>query len=50
MSDDAVNAWMDTHSLYGSGVPHGLDHVIRNTGNFGPEFYFSKDVFHQLSF
>lgn len=43
---DAVDAWAGRHSLlYGEGVPHGLDHVIRTTQNFGPEFFFSKDVF-----
>ena len=50
LDDAAVNAWMERHSLYGEGVPHGFDHVVRNTGNFGPEFYFSKDVFHLFSF
>ena len=50
MSDDAVNVWMETHSLYGSGVPHAFHHIIRTTGNFGPEFYFSKEVFPLFSF
>jgi hypothetical protein len=50
MNDDAVNSWMDRHSLYGDGAPHGFDHVIRNTGNFGPEHYFSKGVFPLFGF
>jgi hypothetical protein len=50
LTDEAVDAWLDTHSLYGDGVPHSFDHIIRGTGNFGPEFYFSKDVFHLFSF
>lgn len=28
----------------------GFDHIVRGTGNFGPEFYFSKDVFGHFSF
>ena len=50
MSSRAAEAWMDTHSLYGAGTPHSFQHVIRQTGNFGPEFFFSKDVFHLFSF
>ena len=46
LSDEAAGAWLGEHSsLFGQGLPHGLDHVIRNTGNFGPEFFFSKDAF-----
>jgi hypothetical protein len=46
LGDDAANAWLGTHStLFGEGVPHGLDHVIRQTGNFGAEFFFSKNIF-----
>jgi hypothetical protein len=46
LGDDAANAWLGRHSsLFGEGAPHGLDHVIRDTGNFGSEFFFSKDAF-----
>ncbi len=46
LGDDAANAWLGRHSsLFGEGAPHVLDHVIRDTGNFGPEFFFSKNVF-----
>ena len=41
--------WSDTPCMVKE-YPHGFDHVVRNTGNFGPEFYFSKDVFHLFSF
>jgi hypothetical protein len=46
LSDGAAGAWLRQHSsLFGEGLPHGFEHVIRNTGNFGPEFFFSKDAF-----
>jgi hypothetical protein len=46
LGDDAASAWLGRHSLlFGEGAPHGLDHVIRDTGNFGSEFFFSKDAF-----
>ena len=45
LDDMSLEAWMDEYSLYGRGAAHGLDHIIRETGNFGPEYYFSKDVF-----
>lgn len=46
LGDDAANAWLGRHSsLFGEGAPYGLDHFIRDTGNFGPEFFFSKDAF-----
>ena len=48
LGDAALDSWMETHSLYGAGVPHAFEHVIRQTGNFGPEYFFSKDVFHLL--
>jgi RHS repeat-associated protein len=50
LSDDALDAWMDDYSLYGAGKPHGLEHVIRQTGNFGPEYFFSKEIFHYFKF
>jgi RHS repeat-associated protein len=49
LGDDAVNAWMNEYSLYGNGAPHGLDHVIRQTG-MGAEYFFSKYVFPLLKF
>lgn len=46
LGDEAANAWLGRHSsLFGESAPHGLNHVIRDTGNFGPEFFFSKDAF-----
>jgi RHS repeat-associated protein len=46
LSDEAAEAWLGRHSsLFGDGLPHSLDHVIRDTGNFGPEFFFSKEAF-----
>lgn len=46
IGDDAANAWLGRHSLlFGEGAPHGLNLVIRDTGNFGAEIFFSKDVF-----
>ena len=50
LSDEAVDAWMESYSLYGEGLGHGLDHVIRQTGNFGAEFYFSPEAFRLFSF
>jgi len=50
LDDAALNAWMDQYSLYGQGATHGLEHVIRQTGNFGPEYFFSKDIFNLFSF
>lgn len=50
MSDEAAMAWMETYSKYGAGLPHGFEHVVRPTGNFGAESFFSKDVFHMLKF
>ena len=39
-SDDAANAWTGRDSsLFGEGASHGLDHVIRDTGNFGTGFF-----------
>jgi dipeptidyl aminopeptidase/acylaminoacyl peptidase len=46
LDDATLNAWMDTYSQYGAGGTHGAEHIIRETGNFGPEFYFAKAVFH----
>ena len=46
MSDEARGTWLDEFSLYGKGNGHGYDHIVRETWNFGPEFYFSKSVFH----
>jgi RHS repeat-associated protein len=45
MSDPDIDAWMDKYSLYGQGLPHDYQHVIRQTGNFGPEYYFAKQTF-----
>jgi RHS repeat-associated protein len=51
MSDDAANDWLSKHStLYGDGVPHNLDYITRGTGMGQSEHYFSKDVYHLLSF
>ena len=51
LSDESQEAWMESHSLYGSNpVPHGLDHVIRETSQVGPEYFFSKDIFHLFHF
>jgi RHS repeat-associated protein len=49
-NDAVLESWMETHSLYGQGLSHPYQHVIRQTGNFGPEFYFSKDIFHLFRF
>jgi hypothetical protein len=46
LSVPAQEAWVEEFTLYGKGTPHGFDHVVRGTGNYGPEFFFSKDVFH----
>jgi hypothetical protein len=46
MSDNSANAWLGKHSsLYGNGEPHSLQHIIRETGRFGPEFFFDKSAF-----
>lgn len=51
LGDEARQCWMDSYSLYGDQpAPHGFEHIIRETNNFGPEFYFSKDVFHLFGF
>lgn len=41
---------MEQYSLYGAGEEHAFEHIIRQTGNFGPEFYFAKAIFHLFSF
>lgn len=38
--DDAVTTWLDRHSCYGEGRPHGYDYVVRPT-HLGPEHYFT---------
>lgn len=48
MSDVKVDIWMDTYSQFGKGMPHGYDGVIRATGNFGNENFFSKAIFDLL--
>ncbi len=50
LDDAAVEEWMATHSQYGEGLPHPFQHVIRETGNFGSEHYFSADVFSSFKF
>jgi hypothetical protein len=46
MSDDAANTWLGKHSsLYGEGIPHAYDYIIRGT-NIGDEHYFSTNAFH----
>lgn len=50
LDNAALEAWMEQYSLYGQGAPHGLGHIIRQTGNFGPEYFFSKDVFNLFRF
>ena len=40
IGDDAANEILDM------GAAHGYDHIRRLTGNFGPEHFFSSDVFH----
>ena len=50
LSDPALESWMERFSLYGEGAAHGYEHVIRLTGNFGPEFFFSKEVFNLFTF
>ncbi|MFE0027554.1 RHS repeat-associated core domain-containing protein [Amycolatopsis sp. NPDC059021] len=42
MDDDTATA------IWNSEGRHGYDHVRRNTGNFGPENYFSSSVYHLL--
>ena len=43
--------FMNTHSkLFGEGLKHDFQHVIRPTGNGGTEFFFSKDVFSRIKF
>ena len=38
--------WVNLHSsIYGSGVPHNYEYVIRSTGSYGAEHYFAKNVF-----
>ena len=51
MNDDAINDWMERHSHYGGDhpLPHGYQHIIRNTGMAAPEHYFSSDVFYLFS-
>jgi hypothetical protein len=48
LSDDDVNDWMAQFSQYGQGLPHGFEHVIRNTDR-GKEHYFSASVFARLT-
>jgi hypothetical protein len=46
VSDDAANAWLGKYSsLYGEGIPHDYEYVIRGTG-IGAEHYFSNNAFH----
>jgi hypothetical protein len=44
VTDDFVDEWMDLYSLYGQGIPHEFQYVIRGT-NAGAEHYFSKDIY-----
>lgn len=44
MSDDAATAWLEQYSQYGQGLPHGFEHIIRQTGA-GTEYYFSPTAF-----
>ena len=49
LSDNAANAWLNKHSsLFGKGLPHGYNHIIRKTGLNANEYYFSKDIFPSL--
>jgi hypothetical protein len=48
MSDKAVNAWLGKHSsLYGDGIPHNFQRVIRET-NLGTEHYFTRSIFNRF--
>jgi hypothetical protein len=40
---------MEEFSHYGNATPHSFEHIIRATGAYGAEYYFSKDVFHLLT-
>jgi RHS repeat-associated protein len=40
IGDDAANKILDL------GAGHGYEHIRRITGNYGPESYFSREVFH----
>lgn len=44
MSDEAATNWLGQYSQYGQGMPHGFEHIIRQTGR-GTEFYFSPTAF-----
>jgi hypothetical protein len=48
LSEENANTW---YSLYSrspgtTALEHGYDYVVRTTGNFGEEHYFSFKVFH----
>ncbi len=47
--DDALaNHFLSKYSsLYGQGLPHGFDYIIRNTG-MGLEHYFAESVMHYI--
>lgn len=50
INDDLANAWLGKHSsLFGEGVPHNYDYIIRQTG-MGPEHYFNSNIFSKLKF
>ncbi len=43
--DDVADAWMGRHSSWGDFLPHEYEHIIRGAERFGPEYFFSADVF-----
>jgi hypothetical protein len=49
MSVGEREAWMETYSFYGRGMPHGFEHIIRETEKFGTEYFFSPTAFERLT-
>jgi hypothetical protein len=47
-SDEKIEEWMEIHSEYTltpPASPHGVDHIVRETGNVGKEHFFSPRAF-----
>lgn len=44
LGDESATSWLMKHSQYGEGLPHGFEHIIRQTGA-GAEYYFSPNAF-----
>jgi RHS repeat-associated protein len=45
LSAESYDLWMLQYSSIGKNLPHAYDLVIRETGNYGTEYFFAKRVF-----